>query len=173
MTRFLAPFVLTSSLILFLFPHFSIAQDRCGTVAFANLQRQLNPKLPTDDEFEKWMRNKLRSGKIKPFGVQSGPYIIPIVVHVIHYGEAIGTGVNISDAQIISQIDVLNKDYKRLNADAASTPSEFVPVAGQIDMQFVLAQQDPDDFGPRVRVIPLVAKPSGSCLRKGRCPAWM
>lgn len=32
-------------------------------------------------------------------------------------------------AQIQSQIDVLNEDFRRLNADAANTPSAFTPVA--------------------------------------------
>ena len=71
-------------------------------------------------------------------------YVIPVVVHVIHNGEGVGTGTNISDAQIISQIDVLNKDYNRLNADQNNTPAEFLGVAGQFPIQFVLAQQDPE-----------------------------
>ncbi|HET9055147.1 MAG TPA: zinc metalloprotease, partial [Cyclobacteriaceae bacterium] len=53
-------------------------------------------------------------------------------------------GRNISDAQILSQLDVLNKDFNRLNTDAVNTPSEFVPVAGSLDIEFVLARQDPD-----------------------------
>ena len=48
---------------------------------------------------------------------------IPVVVHVIHTpGEAIGGGQNISVAQIQSQIDVLNEDFRRLNPDRVNTP---------------------------------------------------
>jgi hypothetical protein len=36
----------------------------------------------------------------------------------VHNGEAVGSGINISDAQILSQISVLNEDYKRMNSDA-------------------------------------------------------
>ncbi|QEC40676.1 hypothetical protein FSB84_02810 [Pseudobacter ginsenosidimutans] len=36
--------------------------------------------------------------------------IIPVVVHILHYGEPVGTGRNIPDAQVQSQIDVLNED---------------------------------------------------------------
>jgi hypothetical protein len=50
---------------------------------------------------------------------------IPVVVHVVHNGEAIGSGSNISDAQIASQIKVLNNDFKRFNADTSKTPSNF------------------------------------------------
>ena len=46
---------------------------------------------------------------------------IPVVVHVLHTGQSVGTGLNISSVQVQSQIDVLNRDFRRLNADAANT----------------------------------------------------
>jgi hypothetical protein len=69
---------------------------------------------------------------------------IPVVVHVLHRGEAIGTGRNISDAQIQSQIDVINEDFKRLNADRVNTPNVFTGVAGVPNYEFVLACIDPN-----------------------------
>jgi hypothetical protein len=50
---------------------------------------------------------------------------VPVVVHVLHTGQPVGTGRNISVAQIQSQIDVLNEDFLRLNADASNTPLGF------------------------------------------------
>ncbi len=52
-------------------------------------------------------------------GVRATPpvYTIPVVFHIIHKGESVGTGTNISDAQIYSCIDALNRDYRRTNAD--------------------------------------------------------
>jgi hypothetical protein len=44
-------------------------------------------------------------------------YTIPVVFHVIHKGENVGSGTNISDAQIMSSIDALNRDYRRASAD--------------------------------------------------------
>jgi hypothetical protein len=41
-------------------------------------------------------------------------YTIPVVVHVIHNGEAYGTGTNITDQQIFSAIAALNEDYRRM-----------------------------------------------------------
>ncbi len=94
--------------------------------------------------FENWIqKNKSKSKKTGPFRIQS-TYQVPVVVHVIHNGEAIGTGTNISDAQVLSQIAVLNKDYNRLNADASNTPSEFLSVAGSFDVEFVLAKRTPE-----------------------------
>ncbi len=70
--------------------------------------------------------------------------IIPVVVHVLHSGEPLGTGRNISDAQIQSQIDVLNEDFRRLNADRVNTPSIFLPAAGDANFEFRLACKDPN-----------------------------
>ena len=90
------------------------------------------------------MQGKMRSKKNTRLERQQAIFEIPVVVHVVHNGEAIGSGVNISDAQILSQISVLNEDYRRMNSDASSTPPEFQSVAGNLDIEFVLARQDPE-----------------------------
>ena len=92
------------------------------------------------------MERRLRAKRPRDLQRQQAVFQIPIVVHVLHAGEPIGTGRNISDAQILSQIAVLNKDYQRLNADASMTPTEFQGVAGSLDLEFVLAKQDPEGF---------------------------
>ena len=72
-------------------------------------------------------------------GVRTGLIRIPVVVHVVWNTAA----ENISDAQIASQIDVLNEDFRRLNADAASTPAAFVAVAADARLEFALAVRGP------------------------------
>lgn len=108
-------------------------------------------KLPqTDEQFEQWLSRKrdLQKRMLQQQGEtqrqQDEPYQIPVVVHVIHNGEPVGTGTNISDAQIFSQLAVINNDFKRLNADADNTPTEFLPAAGSMDIEFVLAKSDPN-----------------------------
>ncbi len=89
------------------------------------------------------MKGKVAQFKLKAQSgerIESATYTIPIVVHVIHNGEAIGTGTNIPDAQVQSQIDRINIDYPRLNADTTNTPTEFQSVAGSIKINFVLAK---------------------------------
>jgi hypothetical protein len=77
----------------------------------------------------------------------NGVITIPVVVHIIHRnGEAIGTGANLSDAQIQSQITVLNQDFSRTNSDANQTPAAFVGVAANPLIRFELACTDPDGF---------------------------
>jgi hypothetical protein len=65
---------------------------------------------------------------------------IPVVVHVLYNTSA----QNISDAQIRSQIDVLNEDFRRLNADRASTPAAFATTAADAEITFCLASKDPN-----------------------------
>lgn len=64
---------------------------------------------------------------------------IPVVVHVV-YNNATE---NISDAQILSQIDVLNDDFRRNNADAVFTAAGFLGVAADTEIEFCLASVDP------------------------------
>ena len=67
-------------------------------------------------------------------------YIIPVVVHVLYFTN----GQNISDAQIRSQIDVLNEDFGRTNADTTNTPQPFDSLASSTSFQFCLANRDPN-----------------------------
>ena len=67
---------------------------------------------------------------------------IPVIFHVVHFGEAIGVGRNISDAQILSQLDVLNEDFRRMNADINTTPAAFRGGSDDALIEFCLAQQD-------------------------------
>jgi hypothetical protein len=69
----------------------------------------------------------------------TGVITIPVVVHVVYNTAA----QNISDAIVQSQIDVLNADFRRTNADRTNTPSAFAGVASDFEIQFALATRDP------------------------------
>ncbi len=64
---------------------------------------------------------------------------IPVVVHVLYNT----TSQNISDAQIKSQIDVLNEDFRKLNADRTLVPSAFAGLAADVEVTFCLASKSP------------------------------
>jgi hypothetical protein len=124
------------------------SQERCGILAYEAQLNKNNTKRENTDRFESWMQQlyKKSAGKLRTLGENEtqSTYVIPVVVHVVHNGEPVGTGINISDAQIASQIAVLNNDFKRLNADRVNTPSTFQSVVGSFDVEFVLAKSDPD-----------------------------
>lgn len=76
---------------------------------------------------------------IKKGGVQDRVQVtIPVVVHVLWNT----TAQNISQAQIQSQLDVLNADFRKLNADIAGVPSVFQGVTADMEINFCLATQD-------------------------------
>jgi len=64
---------------------------------------------------------------------------IPVVVHVLWYN----VNQNITDAQVLSQLDVLNRDYGRLNPDTNLVPAAFKPLIADIQFQFCMATSDP------------------------------
>lgn len=68
---------------------------------------------------------------------------IPVVVHVVYNVDSAQQ--NISDAQIFSQMDILNEDFRRLNADLiTNAPPVFRGVSKDPLIEFCLAQRDPD-----------------------------
>ena len=74
-------------------------------------------------DFEK-LQGKLVNGEI----------VIPVVVNVLYKTDA----ENISDEQIQSQIDVLNKDFNAENEDFETVPEIFSGVKANIGIRFVL-----------------------------------
>lgn len=75
------------------------------------------------------IENNSTSGRI-----QDAIWEIPVVVHVLHLGEPVGTGTNISDEQIIDAIRGANERWRR------ATTTEGV----DMEVQFCLAQFDPE-----------------------------
>ena len=70
---------------------------------------------------------------------RTGVTRIPVVVHVVHKTPV----QNISDAQVKSQIDVLNHDFRKANNDLGKIPAPFQPLATDARIEFVLADKDP------------------------------
>lgn len=64
---------------------------------------------------------------------------VPVVVHVI-WREA---NENISDAQIMSQMEVLNNDFRKLNDNFNEGPAAFRPLGADIEIEFCMASIDP------------------------------
>ncbi len=125
----------------------SHGQSRCGTVMLQQEQLGSIDYRINEKKFEKWLSEKMseRSQNIS-FGIAGEKEVVPIpvVVHVLHNGQAIGVGGNIPDDQILSQITILNQDFRRLNPDASETPAEFLSVAADSEIEFVLAKRDPE-----------------------------
>lgn len=67
-------------------------------------------------------------------------YKIPVVFHVLHMN-----GVeNISDEQIMDALAILNRDYRKQNADTANVHPDFAGMPADIEIEFVLATKAPN-----------------------------
>ena len=66
-------------------------------------------------------------------------YQVPVVFHIIYNSEYD----NISKAQVLDALRILNEDYRRLNADAVNTRAIFLGDAADVEVEFVLAGKDP------------------------------
>lgn len=109
----------------------------CGTMQHHQQLLNANPGLAAKmAAVEAHTQQNLNSGTH-----HGGPnvYTIPVVVHVV-YNTPVQ---NISAAQVQSQIDVLNEDFRRNNANASQTLAAFQGVAADCEMEFCLATQDP------------------------------
>ena len=66
---------------------------------------------------------------------------LPVVVHVIHNGEAVGDGPNLTSERIKRQIEIINEDFRR---KAGTRGYNNHPDGGDTKIEFVLARQTPD-----------------------------
>lgn len=121
-------------------------REQCGhTILEQKMEKELG-YFGSKPFFEKWINDKIEDNTSRSqilSRTNDEHILIPVVVHVVHNGEAVGQGSNVPLSQINEQIRILNEDFQRLNADASNTPAIFASVAGQINIEFILAKQDP------------------------------
>ncbi|NRA10830.1 MAG: choice-of-anchor D domain-containing protein, partial [Crocinitomicaceae bacterium] len=119
---------------------------RCHSVYVDSLRHVENPNLQTNEEFEAWIDKEVTQKKklAESALIINGVYQIPVIVHIIHNGEAIGTGTNLSAAVIQSQIQVLNEDFRRILGTNGYNTN---PVGADTEIEFCLAQRKPDGTG--------------------------
>lgn len=117
---------------------------RCYTNENEAFLKAQDPNRATTEEFEAWLAPKIAQIKADRAAGRNTQvvYNIPVVIHIVHNGDAIGTGENITDAQARSQINVMNQDYRRI----AGTPggANTTGLAVDVEINFCLAQTDPN-----------------------------
>lgn len=118
------------------------------TVNPNGLQRCSTPTPST--EWDAWFNQKVEEFKAQEAArISQGlaptalNYTLPVVVHVIHNGESVGTGSNISQTQINSQITILNNDYAGTGLNATNVPAAFASLKANTGISFCMALTDP------------------------------
>ncbi|MCH2046051.1 MAG: T9SS type A sorting domain-containing protein [Saprospiraceae bacterium] len=115
---------------------------RCYSTEYELYLKELYPERGNRQQFERWIAPHIEKYKreAQEMGGRAPVLTIPVVVHVIHNGDAVGTGENISDAQVLSQIQVMNEDFRRI----AGTPGfNNDPVGADVEIEFCMATLDP------------------------------
>lgn len=117
---------------------------RCITTEYEEYLQNKDPKRATNAEFEEWISGKIQENRSERVAASANGtneiITIPVVVHVIHNESIEGFNENISDEQVLSQITVLNQDYRRM----IGTPGyNNNAVGADIEIEFCLAQVDP------------------------------
>ncbi|MFD2514063.1 M43 family zinc metalloprotease [Pontibacter locisalis] len=113
----------------------------CGTESYVEELKQRNPQFEQMQQLvEQAVQQAMQTQQEGQHMRMATTVTIPVVFHVL-YNTA---EENISDEQVLSQLNILNADFRRKNADAANTPSYFQPFAADTDIEFCLASLDPN-----------------------------
>ncbi|XOV68393.1 MAG: zinc-dependent metalloprotease [Fluviicola sp.] len=109
----------------------SAQNHRCLTPQAIEYQDQLTPGYAQSviETFETAKANQNKSNHV---------YTIPVVVHVVYNTPA----QNLPDSVILNQIEILNQDYNRDNPDTVNLRTDFLPIAGDPQIKFKLAEID-------------------------------
>ena len=115
------------------------AQFSCGQ---SSLYEQLLSKYPyLKTEYDMQQKKDAQTNSMQVQKTQAAPaYTVPVVFHILHMGGA----ENISDAQVIDQVAILNRDFQKQNADTAIVVPTFTNIIGNVGFAFKLATIDPD-----------------------------
>lgn len=114
----------------------AMAERKCGSAEHHEHMMQTDPEFAKnraiiEQQTAQYVANPSKQNRLL--------VTIPVVFHVVYNT----TAQNISDAQIQSQLTVLNNDFRKLNADVSLVPGAFAGLAADAEIQFCLAQQDP------------------------------
>ncbi len=135
--------LLLLSLLTAIFGNISVAQQdlRCATDEVYQETIRNNPDvLRIQKQLEDFTANYTRNQTMQRTASGAPLYIIPVVFHILHnYGSE-----NISDAQVIDAMRVINEDYSKLNPDTSQIIPPFLGIAANAQIEFRLANIDPN-----------------------------
>ena len=118
--------------------------EKCATMQILEKRIAKDPSIKLRMEQSEMQTQKWIAANPMVKKGQQAVITIPVVFHIIHTGELIGTGSNISDAQIQSQIDILNEDFRLMNSDSLPDTHPFWNYTEDAEIEFCLASRDPN-----------------------------
>ncbi|MFY8187277.1 MAG: M43 family zinc metalloprotease [Flavobacterium sp.] len=126
--------------------NFGPVTSRCSTVEYEQIIKERDPQMLSSRETNEMVSQIIenqKNARISNNEVEGGTnvLVIPVVVHVIHNGDAYGLNENIRDEQVISQITVLNQDFRRMQGTPGFNSDA---VGADVEIEFCLAKRDPN-----------------------------
>ncbi len=113
--------------------------EKCGSATIHNRLLTTDPDYATRrSSIEQQLQTRILFKQQIQGSSTNDVYRIPVVVHVMHLGEAVGTGNNISEVQVNSAISSLNEQFRKV---AGSTGDGN---GVDTEIEFALAQRDPN-----------------------------
>ncbi len=136
----------------FLSAQIDISNTREGeSVEYCKTHKKMNELMQNPSFYQQYLLDQQEMANVEQ-QMKANPQkrtilYIPIVFHILHEGGS----ENITDEQIMDQLEILNRDYRLLNTDANNVQFEFnasnpnhVAQPADIEIQFRLATKAPD-----------------------------
>jgi hypothetical protein len=116
---------------------------KCGHDEYVHLLMQEDPgfadrRAMIEQQMIEWLKQNPPSEQ----GSSKVVYTIPVVVHVL-YANSVQ---NIPHTRIIEQVNTLNQDFRKLNANLTNVPLAFANRVADVEFEFCLAQRDPQGY---------------------------
>ena len=117
-----------------------LVQEKCGTMQY--LEKKLEQNATSRERFEQKrieFNRVVSTRTVNQTARLTSTVYVPIVFHIVLPDPNV-----VTDAQILAQLDTLNKDFFGINGDSVRIPYYFKPLFGKSKIQFCLAQRTPD-----------------------------
>ncbi len=123
----------------------SLTEDqRCGTEKNHQILTQKYPgQVLPQQEFEDWIAKEIKKRTSKNAITGKGNPLItmPIVFHIIHSGQPVGTGANLAKTYVDAQLQQLNNDFRKI---AGTSGDNTHPAGADSELEFCPAAIDPN-----------------------------
>ena len=116
----------------------------CGTDEVRSRMILENPDLlRQENSYELGLQEYLQVKAGERDDADTVVYVLPVVFHILYDPSTTSDNHNISDDQVFQAVNVMNRDFAKLNADTNQICCGFNSIAANSRIQFQLATKDP------------------------------
>lgn len=105
------------------------------------------------DEWNEWFNQEVEKYKNTQGKAAVINHTIPVIFHVVHFGQNLGTYPNIDSNQIKSQFAILNADFGGTGYNVSTVPQAFANLVCNTGVAFCRATKDPNGVNLQERGI--------------------